>query len=136
MAKYTFYNLKTKNLYPSNPLNFTKSKFYNSRTKVNGITFDSKKEAARYSELLLLQKNKDISELKIQPKFVLQEGFTKNGMRYRAINYIADFQYKDKDGKIIIEDVKGSVNFKTAVYKIKKKLFEKKYPELSIVEVY
>jgi hypothetical protein len=63
----------------------------------------------------------------------LQDGFKKNGKTYRKIVYKADFEYFDiQQGKVIIEDVKG---VKTEVYKLKKKLFEYKYPELSITEV-
>jgi len=42
----------------------------------------------------------------------------KNG-KLRAITYIADFQYKDRDGLTYTLDAKG---FKTPVYRLKKKL--------------
>lgn len=103
-------------------------KYQNKKIIVNGIKFDSKKEANRYYELLLLQKAKIITNLELQPKFLLQDGFKKNGKTYRRIEYIADFKYIE-NGKTIVEDVKG---FKTEVFKLKHKLFEYKYPELEL----
>ena len=75
-----------------------------------------------------MQRGKIISNLKLQPRFLLQEGFKKNGKTYKKIEYIADFQYVE-NGKIIIEDVKG---YETEVFKIKHKLFEYKYPEFEL----
>jgi len=103
-------------------------KYGNKEIIVNGIRFQSKKEANRYCELLLLQRAKIISNLKLQPRFLLQEGFKKNGKTYKKIEYIADFQYVE-NGKVIIEDVKG---YETEVFKIKHKLFEYKYPEFEL----
>lgn len=100
------------------------SKFNAVKTEVDGIIFDSKKEATRYKELVLLQKAGEIKRLILQPKFVLQEGFSVGGKRYREISYVADFMYIDKDGSRVVEDTKG---FRTDVYAIKKKLFLKKY---------
>lgn len=100
------------------------NKFKNKKTKVDGITFDSQKEANRYLELKLLLKTGKIRELKLQPTYILQDSFKIENKTIRAIKYIADFEYKTKDGKLITEDVKG---IKTDVYRIKKKLFEKKY---------
>ena len=107
------------------------SKYYATKTVVDGFRFDSKKEADRYGELKLLLQAGEISDLHLQPIFLLQESFCKNERRYRAITYKADFQYK-QNGKWVVEDVKG---FKTDVYKIKKKLFEKAFPNYEIKEV-
>lgn len=96
-----------------------KSKYHNKRCVVDGITFASKKEAARYTELKELERAGLISKLKLQPKFRLQEGFKYNGKTERAIVYIGDFQYIE-NGRCIVEDVKG---FETAVFKLKRKLF-------------
>ncbi len=90
----------------------------------NGITFASKKEKNRYKNLMLLLGLGEISNLELQPKFLLQESFQYNNKTERAINYIADFQYIDKNGRTIVEDVKG---YKTTEYKLKRKLFLKKY---------
>ena len=105
---------------------------YNARkTTIDGIEFDSQKEANRYCELKLLERAGQITDLYLQPVFILEEAFNKNGRRYRAITYKADFQYKE-NGKTIVEDTKG---FRTEVYKIKKKLFEKRFPEYEIREL-
>lgn len=104
------------------------SKYKNQKTQVDMYMFDSTKEAQRYKELKLLERAKKISNLELQPRFLLQESFRKNGKTYRKIDYIADFQYIE-DGKTIIEDVKG---LQTEAFKIKHKLFEKKYPELEL----
>lgn len=101
------------------------SKYHNRKTTVNGITFDSKLEAARYSELLVLERGGFISALTCQPKFVLQEAFEHNGKKERAITYVADFKYLDTDtNEWIVEDAKGK---RTEVYKLKRKLFLVKY---------
>ena len=110
----------------------TKAKYHNSKTIIDGIKFDSKKESLRYQELKLLEKNGDITELELQPRFTLQPKYRKNGKTIRKIEYVADFSYRDKKGKHIVEDVKG---IKTEVYKLKKKIFEYKYPTLEIKEI-
>ena len=107
------------------------SKYRAKKTEIDGIKFDSRKEARRYTELKLLERNGDIENLTLQPRFLLQEGFRKNGKAYRKIEYVADFMYK-QDGKLIVEDVKG---IKTDVYKLKQKLFEKRYQDLTIKEI-
>lgn len=71
--------------------------------------------------------------MQLQVPFTLQESFKKNGKTYKPIIYIADFVYGEK-GKTIVEDVKSEAT-KTEVYKIKKKLFEYKYKDLTIIEV-
>nr|DAK54673.1 MAG TPA: Endonuclease [Caudoviricetes sp.] len=107
------------------------SKYRAKKTEIDGIKFDSKKEAKRYIALRELEKKGNIEKLMLQPRFLLQEGFRKNGKAYRKIEYVADFMY-EQDGKLIIEDVKG---IKTDVYKLKQKLFEKKYQDLTIKEI-
>lgn len=110
-----------------------KTKYQNQKVAIDGITFDSKKEAKRYNYLKLLQRAREIQQLETQKEFVLQDAFKKNGQHYRKISYIADFYYYDnKEHKYIVEDTKG---FRTDVYKLKKKLFEYKYPDLEIKEI-
>ena len=95
--------------------------------------FDSKLERARYRQLKILERAGEIKNLKLQTKFILQPAYIRNGKKVRAIEYFADFTYYDvKKGKMIIEDTKG---VKTEVYKLKKKIFEYKYPDLEIVEI-
>ena len=108
-------------------------KYHSKKVIVDGIKFDSLKEAKRYNELKILEKANEITELRLQVKFELQPSFKKEGKTYRKIEYIADFTYYDnKLNKYIIEDTKG---YKTEVYKLKKKLFEYKYPHLTIKEL-
>ena len=103
-----------------------RSKYSARKTEIDGVLFDSKKEANRYCELKLLEKGKVRSNLELQPKFELAEGFRYQGKKYQAINYIADFKYVEENGIEVIEDVKG---MKTDVYNIKKKLFLLRYGE-------
>jgi hypothetical protein len=106
------------------------------RTTVDGIKFDSKREADYYCELKLLKRSGEIQDFEIQPEFVLIEDFTKFGEKVKGIKYRADFKITHNDGSVEIIDVKGSKKTLTDVYKIKKKLFEARYKDLRIKEVY
>ena len=109
------------------------SKYNNKKVVVDGILFDSKREADRYCELKLLERAGKIKDLQLQYRFVLQPSFRKNGKTVGAITYVADFVYLDLERlRNVVEDAKG---YKTEGYKLKKKMFEYKYPELTIVEV-
>ncbi len=106
------------------------SKYNARKTEFGGHVFDSKKEAARYSELMTLEYAGEINHLKLQPRFLLQEKFRDNqGKMHRAIHYVADFRYLER-GKDIVEDTKG---FKTDVFRIKEKLFRKQYPNIIFI---
>lgn len=109
-------------------------KYHNKIVEIDNIKFASKKEAKRYGELKLLEKANVIKNLELQKKFELQPSYTNNNNEnIRAINYIADFFYYDNEkGVFIVEDTKG---YRTDVYKLKKKLFEYKYPNLTIKEL-
>ena len=100
-----------------------KSKYSSAKTDVDEIRFDSKKEAEFYAELKLREKAGEISHLRLQPRYLLQEAFKHEGKQYREMEYVADFEYIE-NGVIVVVDVKG---FRTAVYMIKKKLFLYKY---------
>lgn len=104
------------------------NKYRNRKIVVDNIKFDSILEANRYQELKLLQRAKQISNLELQPRFLLQDSFKKNGRAFRKIEYVADFQYIE-NGKTIVEDVKG---MQTDVFKLKHKIFEKVYPDLEL----
>lgn len=104
------------------------SKYKNKKVQIDMYVFDSIAESRRYKELALLEKAGEIENLQLQPKFLLQESFKKNGKTYRKIEYIADFMYEEK-GKVIVEDVKGK---ETEVFKLKHKLFEYEYPGLEL----
>ncbi len=94
----------------------------------NGISFDSKREARRYKELLALEDDGKITELKLQVPFVLvpkqelKEPIASKGKTRKselAVKYVADFTYLNNKGELIVEDTKG---VKTAEYIIKRKL--------------
>ena len=104
------------------------SKMHNVKTVVNGITFDSIKEADRYVELLKLLKLGYIRDLKLQHRITITEGFTKpNGEHVRPLVYVADFSYiktMDKKQERVYEDAKGMrtrtyINKKKLVYELK-----------------
>lgn len=98
-----------------------KRKYGNKKTVLDGIAFDSKKEAGRYAELKLMQKAGEIIDLVLQPSFELIPKQRRNdGKAEIRCVYIADFAYTDvKTNEHVIEDVKG---VKTRDYVIKRKL--------------
>lgn len=109
----------------------TATKYNSKKVELDGYTFDSQIEARYYQRLKWLQEHKEILFFRLQPRYLLQEAFKKNGRTYRKIEYIADFEIHHLDGSIEVVDVKG---METEAFKIKKKLFEKKYPhKLSLI---
>lgn len=114
-------------------------KYRNIKTDADNIRFDSKKEARRFLQLKAMEQNGEISDLRLQVNFTLQEGYTKpDGERVKPIVYKADFTYKkrDENGRYtlyIVEDVKTK-GTRTEKYKIKRKLFMEKF-QLEITEV-
>lgn len=109
-----------------------RSKYRNEKTRVDGITFDSQAEANRYCELKALQQAGVIEWFILQPRFLLQEGFEKDGITFGKIEYVADFLIRWSDGTNTVEDVKG---MRTREYRMKRQMFEKRYPTLRLVEV-
>ena len=107
------------------------TKFNNKKVTVNGFEFDSQMEADYYIELLRKKKAGGILEIKLQPSFLLQEGFKKGEKNYKPITYVADFLVTYHNGKQDVIDVKTEATV-TEVFKIKRKMFEKRYPELEI----
>ncbi len=115
-------------------------KYGNTKIMVDGIQFDSKREAARYRELKLLERAGVISFLQRQTKFQLipdqhapsnaiytkgpRKGQRKPGkLLEHECSYIADFCYI-RNGETVVEDAKG---YRTEVYRIKKKLMLERY---------
>lgn len=110
------------------------SKYNSKKTVIDGISFDSRKEAKRYQELKLLEKSGEISDLRLQVKYVLipsqyedtgelftrgaNKGKMKRKLVERPVTYIADFVYTE-GGKEVVEDTKG---MRTKEYIIKRKL--------------
>lgn len=102
------------------------SKKAKEKRTINGFTFDSDIEYKFYIYLLSQQEKGLIKEIILQPKFLLQEAYTKYGKNIRKIEYIADFQVEYTDGNIIIYDVKGMV---MPDFKLKRKMFDYIYPD-------
>jgi hypothetical protein len=104
------------------------SKYRAQKTKVDGITFDSKGEADYYCQLKLLQRAGEVTDIKLQPRYPILDA----SERSRGIDYVADFLVTYADGRQEIIDFKG---VRTAVYRMKKKMFHERYPNLEIREV-
>lgn len=94
-------------------------KYGNRVTEVDGIRFDSEKEADYYWQLHWLMREGTVKEVELQPKFVLQPGYKRDGKKIRPIIYRADFKVTEADGHIYYVDTKG---MRTQVYMIKKKM--------------
>lgn len=106
------------------------SKYHAKKTVVDGITFDSKKEAKRWQELRQLEQTGQINGLKRQVEFLLipeqreedtigvRGGRKRGKLLERKCTYIADFTYYE-NGELVVEDTKG---IRTDVYKVKRKL--------------
>ena len=106
------------------------SKYHSTPTEVNGIRFDSKREANRWGELRILERAGKIQKLKRQVKYLLIPSQYRDGKCIeREASYIADFVYI-KDGHLVVEDCKG---FRTPEYKIKRKLMLQLY-DIRLVE--
>ncbi len=83
---------------------------------VDGIRFDSRKEAARWQELKLLERVGEISNLERQVAIpIIVSGV-------RVADYVCDAKYLDHDGKLVVEDVKSPITRKDPVYRLKRKL--------------
>lgn len=104
-------------------MRYGRSKYHARKTTVDGITFDSKREADRYLVLKGMEDDGVIEDLRRQVRYELVPAFDVDGTHYRPVYYVADFAYVE-DGKEIVEDVKG---MRTDVYKLKSKLFARRY---------
>ncbi len=117
------------------------NKYHSAKCVIDGIVFDSRREARRYRELMLMQAAGQISRLQRQVKFVLipeqrevtneiytrgpKKGcFKKGKILERECSYYADFGYWTADGQYVVEDAKG---MRTRDYIIKRKLMLWKY---------
>lgn len=100
-----------------------RSKYHAKKTTVNGITFDSRREAHRYLVLKSMEEDGAIKDLRRQVRYELVPAFDVDGNHYRPMFYVADFVYVE-DGKEVVEDVKGMA---TDVYRLKSKLFARRY---------
>lgn len=110
----------------------TKTKYNAQKIVVDDIQFDSKQESQYYLYLKELQELGEVYAFELQPEYVLQEGFKKRGLNFLPIKYRADFiVWYDSGSTPVVIDVKG---METADFKIKAKMFEKRFPhELKLV---
>lgn len=116
-----------------NKKGFKRSKYGSKKTTVGDIVYDSRKEAAR-GEALSNMKN--VKYLVRQKKFRLIDPFEYRGQKIRETCWIADFYYYDEEIKEwVAEDVKSEITRKNAEYRIKKKLFMRRYPEILFREI-
>lgn len=131
------------------------------KVEIDNIKFMSPGEAERYLELMIRKESGENIEVFLQPKFELQPKFRKCctliyspsfedpgstkvfkkgkcpscGKKMpvtHAVTYTADFKIVYGDGRIEIEDVKGSGGYTAPTFDIRKKLFEFHYPELTL----
>lgn len=100
-----------------------RSKYHAKKTVVDGITFDSRKEADRYLVLKGMEEDGSIEGLRRQVRYELIPAFDVDGKHYRPVSYVADFVYRE-DGREVVEDVKG---VRTDAYRLKSKLFARRY---------
>jgi hypothetical protein len=100
-----------------------RSKYHAKKTCIDGIVFDSKREADRYLVLKSMEEDGTIENLRRQVRYELIPDFEVDGKHYRPVYYVADFVYVE-DGKEVVEDVKG---MRTDVYRLKSKLFARRY---------
>lgn len=103
-----------------------RSKYHAKKTVVDGITFDSKREADRYLVLKSMEEDGAIENLHRQVRYELVPAFDVDGKHCRPVYYVADFVYVE-DGKEVVEDVKG---MRTDVYRLKSKLFARRYGKI------
>lgn len=97
------------------------NKYHAEKTVVDGMEFDSAKEARRWSDLLLMQKAGEIVDLSRQVEYeLIPKQVRSDGKTERAVKYVADFVYtRTADGETVVEDCKG---VRTKDYIIKRKL--------------
>ena len=100
-----------------------KSKYKNKEVVYNGINFKSTKERDRYIDLLLLERNGQIKDLELQPRYKLIDGvkFSDGSRAKPALRYTADFRYIDcRTGELIVEDVKSKITKESTDYKMRR----------------
>jgi len=112
-----------------------KNKYNAKKVDYHGITFDSRAEARRFQQLKDQLAAGAIRNLELQPRYVILPSYKRGGRTVRKTEYVADFRYQTPDGKTIVEDVKSPITAKNPVYRLKKKMFEYKYPDVIFREV-
>lgn len=94
----------------------------------NGIVFDSVLEMKYFRDVVLPgSESGEITTYELQKKYILQDGFERNGKKILPITYVADFYIEYSDGRIEVIDIKGCPD---TTAKIKRKLFWYRYPDI------
>ena len=104
-------------------------KYNNDKTVNDGISFDSRSESLYYELLKRKKAQGEIVNYELQPKYVLQLGFTYFGKNVRPIHYIGDFLVYHLDGTEEVIDIKGMA---VPVALMKRKMMQYRYPELKL----
>lgn len=116
------------------PQKASASKYKNKKTVIDGIEFDSRREAKRYAELRLMERQGIISNLQRQVRYEVCPKYKGKRTTERAAYYVADFVYTFRQtGELVVEDVKSPIT-RTPVYILKRKLMAHLYG-IEIVEV-
>lgn len=107
------------------------SKFKSAKITIDGIAFASKIEGAYYNKLKKDKYKGLILNFELQPKFIIQEKFVNIfGKKVQAITLVADFLIYNLDNTTTVIDIKG---YPTEGAKLKRKMFEKVYPEETLI---
>jgi len=108
------------------------NKYKNKKVEYRGLMFDSQMEFEYYLYITNVVYSKDIFsdiEIKLQPEYELLEKFEKNGKKYRAINYRADFEICKNGKPFRVIDIKG---FPNPLFLLKEKMFNHKYKDITL----
>ncbi|HOW46120.1 MAG TPA: DUF1064 domain-containing protein [Rubrivivax sp.] len=103
------------------------NKYGAKKVVVDGVAFDSKREAKRWGQLLKLHAEGAISLPERQVRYELIPKQARAGVTERACHYVADFRYVRVDGVMMVEDVKSPPTRKKPDYVIKRKLMLQKF---------
>lgn len=107
----------------------SKNKYNARKTVVDGVTFDSGKEALRYRMLTQMQILQEIANLRLQVRYILQDAIVDgNGKEQRAITYTADFVY-EQAGKTVIEDCKSPITAKSESFRVRWRMLLAKFKD-------
>jgi hypothetical protein len=121
--------------YKENFVNKKKNKMGNQRVTIDGINFDSKKEAKYYVHLKKLKDAGEILDFKRQVSFPLIPDYDHFSDKVKGIKYYLDFLVTHKDGRLEYIDIKPSENFLDSTYKLKRKMFHYFYNDIKIIEI-
>ncbi len=105
-------------------------KYGNKKVEINGLKFDSQREAAVFLQYQVLEKAGKVTHLELHPVYKIVINGVKIG------RYTPDFQFRETDGKLRVIDVKSPMTAKTAAFRLKKRIVEALYPGVRIEIVF